>query len=229
MSALNIKLPAMSLQGSLDNTAGTRTDTTSSATIINPVLSKLFLYDTSDISDYGIFKLGDAATLTTDDIDSYNEPIHTLIGETTYDLIKYNAQFSPFVDGIRFYKHRNTYSIVKQNESLVNHANIISTVIHLNAVAYSTKVFMTNEFNVDIKATIGFAIHKNLPMFTYDAVMSYVEFILTKYEYSVQYIDDADNVVEPSLSALATADNKYMQLVTLADTYNAITVIITLH
>lgn len=204
------------------------TDTQNSAKIINPITTNIYLNSANVINDYGIFKIGDAHTLTTDDTTKSNAPVHTAIGETAYALIDYDTAFSPFVGKFNFYEHRNKFKSINLSDGLANHSNILSTFIYVQTKTFSTKVFNTNNLQIDIMLTIAQYLQKTFNMFNINAIQDFVEYMLTKYNYSITFTNDIDESIEPLLSTLNNADNKNNPYFEFDATYAVINTYITL-
>jgi hypothetical protein len=110
-------------------------------------ISKVMLNDANYIVDYGIFKVGDANTLTTDDINSTTKPIHYLNGETVYHLIEYlpTQQTQLF----RYYNQKSNYKVSKDN-LLYNHANLLSILPVVNIFELIVNVVNSDSTTINV-------------------------------------------------------------------------------
>lgn len=110
-----------------------------------------------NIKDYGIFKVGNATTLTTDDINSNTTPIHFLAGETVYDFIELNPIQQTKLH--RFYSQKSN-SVVNSQALIYNMSNCFSllTVLNLSSIkiaAINTDTVTINVFE-SLKAKLAF-------------------------------------------------------------------------
>lgn len=204
------------------------TDPVTRATdFIVPVTDRLTLPKTGNIlSDFGLFKIGNANTLTTDDLTNTNQPIHTLIGETIYALSKaYPVDFSPYADRMRFYDHRNSYSLIDNKNVMVNHSSLVSTLFNVNSNQVQSRYFNTDFITLNVVDILTKNIKTLFGFFTDDAVRIFVEYILSRYQYKVEFTDIEGDKLQPILNADHVQNSIYENSYTFSKKTNIIATI----
>ncbi|WNN12316.1 hypothetical protein MA9V2_067 [Chryseobacterium phage MA9V-2] len=175
------------------------------------------------LPNFGIYKLGDAETLTTDDIGSTDIPRHTQIGETVYSLISdYGLDYSPLADGLRFYVHRNQSRKLPATECLVNHASGVSTLLNFNVDFVEQRLFNVDFVELNVREIVAFNLQKKFGYFTTEAYLTFAEYMLSRYTYKVEFYDFEDRKVDPVLSADYVQSDIYVQRYNFANVGNYI-------
>lgn len=203
------------------------TTTDRNTDFVVPVTDRLTLpKQANSLSDFGLFKIGNANTLTTDDLINTNQPIHTLIGETIYALSKaYPADFSPYADRMRFYDHRNSYSFIDNKNVMVNHSSLISTIFNVQSKTVQSRYFNTDFITMNVREILTSNLKNLFGFFNDDAIRIFVEYILTKYNYKVDFVDFDNETLQPILNADHIQNSIYESSYTFSKKTNIIATI----
>ena len=145
------------------------------------------------VYDYGIFKIGDANTLSTDDNPNDIQSKHYLAGEVVYDLIEFNANTNTVIN--RFYTHKTQYEQI--GYVLANISSVVSVLRNIDLSNIERKFVAVDSVELDAKQMLLDKIsQKYNGRYRPDSLPHFADYVLSCYKYEIKIYDDEGKLLD---------------------------------